>query len=76
MKTRLVIAPPGLPKDVENVLSNAVWKALQDPEFLAWAEKAQYPVSPMNEKEIKQEVRETVKNFEKYMDYIKKMMVQ
>lgn len=74
--TRIVIAPPGLPQDVESVLSEAVWKALQDPEFLAWAEKAQYPVSPMNAKEIKQEVNETVKNFEKYMDYIKKMMAQ
>ena len=74
--TRLVIAPPGLPQDVEQTLSDALWKALKDPEFLSWAKKAQYPVSPMNSKEIKQDVAETVKNFQKYMDFIKKMLSQ
>ena len=74
--TRMVIAPPGLPDDIESVLSDAVWKALKDPEFLAWAEKAKYPVMPMSAKELKQSVAETVENFEKYMGFIKQMMSQ
>lgn len=71
---RLVIAPPGLPKDVEDVLSDALRKALQDKDFLAWAEKAKYPVSPMTSKEVKKAMAEVAENFEKHMDFIKKKM--
>ncbi|UCG65155.1 MAG: tripartite tricarboxylate transporter substrate binding protein [Deltaproteobacteria bacterium] len=71
---RLILAPPGLPKDVEGVLSSALWKALHDKDFLAWAEKAKYPVSPMTSEEVKKSMLEVSENFEPYMDYVKSQL--
>jgi tripartite-type tricarboxylate transporter receptor subunit TctC len=36
---RLVGAPPGLPPDIQAVISNALAKALQDPKVIAWGKE-------------------------------------
>jgi tripartite-type tricarboxylate transporter receptor subunit TctC len=73
---RLVIAPPNLPKDIEDVLSEALWKVLQDKDFLAWAERTKYPVNPMTSKEVKQSMVDVAENFEKHIDYLKSQLKQ
>ena len=71
---RLIVAPPGLPKDVEDVLSGALWKALNDESLLSWAKKVKYPITPMNSNDLKQSMLEVSKNHEKYIDYIKNQL--
>ncbi len=44
---RFFIAPPNLPKTIINTMTAAFKKALNDPEFLAWAKKVDIPVSPL-----------------------------
>jgi tripartite-type tricarboxylate transporter receptor subunit TctC len=41
---RVFAAPPGLPEAVRNRLTDAVQKALNDPEFEAWAARANFPL--------------------------------
>jgi tripartite-type tricarboxylate transporter receptor subunit TctC len=41
---RVFAAPPGLPDTVRTRLVEAVQKALKDPEFAAWAAKANFPL--------------------------------
>ena len=36
---RLIAAPPGLPADIKAPLADALWKALGDPEIVAWAKE-------------------------------------
>ena len=43
---RLFAAPPGLPDDVRLKLTDAVQKALHDPELRAWAETTNSPLDP------------------------------
>lgn len=74
--TRLILAPPGLPEDVKDVLSDALWKALHDKDFLAWAKKAKYPVSPLTSEEVQKRMLGVSSNFEKYVDYIKGQLKQ
>lgn len=74
--TRLILAPPGLPKDVEKVLSDALRKVLQDKDFLAWAKKAKYPVAPMTSEEVKKSMLEVADNFDKHMDFIRSKLKQ
>jgi tripartite-type tricarboxylate transporter receptor subunit TctC len=45
---RLVAAPPGLPKDVRKVLSDAFIAAMNDPELKAAAAKVHRPFAPLN----------------------------
>jgi tripartite-type tricarboxylate transporter receptor subunit TctC len=42
---RFVIAPPGLPKDISNLLVSAFKKAMNDPEFQAWLKKSEIPLN-------------------------------
>ncbi len=44
---RNFIAPPGVPKDVRNLLIQAFKKVLNDREFLAWAKKCEIPIEPV-----------------------------
>ena len=45
---RLVGGTPGIPADTKNILAGALFKALNDPGFLAWAKKVKRPVNPLN----------------------------
>ncbi len=42
---RFVIAPPGLPKEISNLLVSAFKKAMNDSEFLAWLKKSDIPLN-------------------------------
>ncbi len=44
---RFVIAPPSLPKEIQNILITAFKKTLNDKEFRAWAKKTDTPLNPI-----------------------------
>lgn len=73
---RLVIGPPDLPKDVEKVLSNAIWKALHDKDFLNWAKKAKYPVNPMTAEQLEKSMEEVMNKFAKHMDFVRSKLMK
>jgi tripartite-type tricarboxylate transporter receptor subunit TctC len=39
---RLIAGPPGLPAAIKATLSDALWKALADPQIVDWAKKAEF----------------------------------
>ncbi len=43
---RMFAAPPGLPADVRAKLTGALQATLKDAEFIAWSEKAKFPIDP------------------------------
>ena len=45
---RIVGTTPGTPKAIKTKLANALYKAVTDPEFVAWGKKVGRPVSPLN----------------------------
>jgi tripartite-type tricarboxylate transporter receptor subunit TctC len=63
---RLVAAPPGTPKAVLQVLSDAMQKAMQDPETQAWAKKTKRPFSPLTADETQAAVDGIVGLYQKY----------
>jgi tripartite-type tricarboxylate transporter receptor subunit TctC len=55
---RPFLAPPRVPQDRADVLRNAFMQTMQDPEFLADAEKAQLEINPVNGAAIEKLVKE------------------
>ena len=45
---RIVGTTPGTPKAIKTKLANALYKAVTDPEFVAWGNKVGRPVAPLN----------------------------
>jgi tripartite-type tricarboxylate transporter receptor subunit TctC len=43
---RMVAAPPGLPPEIEIVLTGAIDKAVRDPQVVAWAASQRIPWTP------------------------------
>jgi tripartite-type tricarboxylate transporter receptor subunit TctC len=55
---RPYLAPPSVPKDRADALRNAFARTMQDPEFLADAEKSQLEITPVTGEEIDKLVRD------------------
>ena len=68
---RYVAGPPGIPEDIRNVLSEAIQKAIQDPETQAWAEKTNRPFAPLNADEADKAVKRSLATMIKYKDALK-----
>jgi len=49
---RYVIAPPGLPTELKNILENALKKTVEDKDFLSWNEKANLNMAPVFDPDI------------------------
>lgn len=43
---RLIVMPPGTPDEIASVLEEVVWKSLNDPELIAWADEQDRPLNP------------------------------
>jgi tripartite-type tricarboxylate transporter receptor subunit TctC len=50
---RMIVAPPGVPEPRRAFLETGLTRALQDPEFVAWAKKNDYTIAPLPGKECK-----------------------
>jgi tripartite-type tricarboxylate transporter receptor subunit TctC len=65
--SRLIGCPPNTPLEVMNVLEDAFWKAVNDPELLAALEKAGFPImEPCKGADAKTLVQACMGVFEKY----------
>jgi len=65
---RVVVASPGIPDDVAQVLRDAFQQTMEDSEFLKWAEEAERPLSPSTAEEIRQTVEDEIVTTEQYKD--------
>lgn len=63
---RLVAAPPGTPDEIVRILSDAMQKAIQDPDSQAWADKTKRPFNPLNAREAKAAVDGIIGLYTKY----------
>jgi tripartite-type tricarboxylate transporter receptor subunit TctC len=63
---RMVAAPPGTPDDVRRILSDAMMKAMQDPEAQAWAKKVRRPFEPMDTDEATAYLNKSIAFYNKY----------
>lgn len=69
---RSVGAPPNVPGDVAQILYDAFWKAVNDPEFQKRMMDANEPALPMNPEETAQMVKRAIEQVEKYKELILK----
>jgi len=63
---RMVAAPPGTPDSIRKILSDAITKAMQDPEAQAWAKKVKRPFDPMDTEEATAYLRKSIDFYTKY----------
>lgn len=63
---RLLAAPPGTPDNVRRILSDAIIKAMQDPEAQAWAKKVRRPFDPMDTDEVTAYLKKSIAFYTKY----------
>jgi tripartite-type tricarboxylate transporter receptor subunit TctC len=68
---RLIGAPPGLPAEIQKILSDAVGKAIQDPESVAWAKKTKRPFAYLPAEKTQAAVDRALKNLADYPDALK-----
>lgn len=64
-------APPGTPKEIQAKYAEAMAKAVQDPEFLAWAEKTNVLLDPMGPEEFLQTTLDDYDNISSVLDLLK-----
>jgi len=65
---RLIAAPPGLPADVRQILSDAIGKALADPDAVAWSKKTKRDLHYLNAMDTEKEVKAGTAFFKKHKD--------
>jgi putative tricarboxylic transport membrane protein len=63
---RMVAAPPGTPDSVRKILSDAIVKAMQDPEAQAWAKKVKRPFDPMDTEQATAYLKKSIAFYTKY----------
>jgi len=69
---RLVAAPPTLPDDIRQILSDAIQKAISDPDSQAWAEKANRPFDPLDGTAVEREVSKGSFILKRYIEAVGK----
>lgn len=66
-----VMAPPGLPQGVANILEEAFSKAVEEPNYLAWAERVRIQISPMGHEKFLANTISMEKEIQKHLDKLK-----
>jgi len=64
-------APPGTAKEIQDIYANAITKAVEDPDFLAWAEKTKVLLDPMGPEEFLQTTLNDYGNILSVLDLLK-----
>ncbi len=67
---RLIVAPPGTPPEIASVLEEALWKTLNDPELIAWADVQDRPLNPRSGAEAFEVVQNMRDLYAKYADLL------
>jgi hypothetical protein len=61
-----------MPPEVTRYLRDALWKTLNDKEFLAWSKEAKRPVKPLNGEDTEKMMNRVMSDYSKYKDALKK----
>jgi tripartite-type tricarboxylate transporter receptor subunit TctC len=69
---RMVAAPPGTPANIRKILSDAMVKAMQDPEAQAWAKKVRRPFHPMDTEQATAYLKKSIAFYNKYQSSLAK----
>lgn len=69
---RMVAAPPGTPDHILKILSDAMMKAMADPEAQAWAKKTRRPFTPMDTREATAYLEKSIAFYNKYKSSLQK----
>jgi tripartite-type tricarboxylate transporter receptor subunit TctC len=69
---RVLAGPPNMPPEVTRYLRDALWKTLNDKEFLAWSKEAKRPVKPLNGEDTEKMMNRVMSDYSKYKDALKK----
>ena len=69
---RMVAAPPGTPDEVLKIISDAMMKAIKDPEAQAWAKKVRRPFEPMDTVEATAYLKKSIAFYNKYKSALAK----
>lgn len=64
---RAIVGPPGIPDDVAQYLSDALWETMQSDEFKAWAEEAGRPIVPRDAASAKEAVDKQIAAMEELL---------
>ena len=67
---RGVIAPPGTPPKIANILEQAFAKAVKEPGFLQWAQRVRTPIVPIHHEQFLSYTIGVEKEVKKYIDKI------
>jgi tripartite-type tricarboxylate transporter receptor subunit TctC len=68
---RTVFLPPGTPKEIVGILSEALVKALKDEKLAKWSKETKRPVGPpMTAEELQREIKKMVSIFEQYKEIL------
>jgi tripartite-type tricarboxylate transporter receptor subunit TctC len=68
---RGIAAPPNTPSDRIRILETAFSKAVQEKQYLEWAQKAEIPISPTDSKQFTESTGDMYKIVEKYSGMLK-----
>lgn len=72
---RVIVALPGLPEEIEQILSQVIQDALADPELLEQVgNDPQFTMSPLNAAETREDVNNTLDALSEYEDVIKRVI--
>lgn len=69
---RVLAGPPNLPADRTKYLREALWKTLNDPEFVAWSKQAKRQVEALDGEATAKALEPVMKGYTNYKDILKK----
>jgi len=64
------VAPPRTPENVVNTLTDTLWKAMNDPECKAAAEKAKRPITPITREKLEEFIDKAFETWSKQEDIL------
>lgn len=70
VESRVIVAPPGLPADLQRMWEETIAKVYNDPEWTAQMRKAGYTPAPLQREELKSVVAKVFEEIEKYKDIV------
>ena len=68
----ILAGPPGMPKDITNLLTDALQKSVEDEDLIAWSKRAKRPLYWMPPDRVSQLINDSFPLYEKYLDFLKK----
>lgn len=72
---RFVVAPPGLPKDIRDILISGLKKAFSDKEFQAWTKKANFRLDPLYGDEAEHLAKRMIKYYQEDLKLLLKKYI-